>query len=256
MYLTWLPFIGFFIGLIIVSLGGGGGAMYVGILSGLCGLPPDVAASTSLVTAMPTTLAGTLSHWRAGNVNFRLGLCVLAGALPGIAAGTWCSTLLPAEAYRRLMGFILLALAVQMAWNCLRSPAGRLRDIREASPREKAIAGAYGVLGGALCGLLGVTGGGPVMAAMFALGCPALQAVGTSVFVILGMTILGSALHWSIGNMDWAVVRALLSGTLLGALAGPWLLSLMDRNKVNAWLRPVIVLVGFALAFAVIGRSF
>ena len=84
MYLTWLPIIGFFIGLIIVSLGGGGGAMYVGILSGLCGLPPDVAASTSLVTAMPTTLAGTLSHWRAGNVNFRLGLCVLAGALPGI----------------------------------------------------------------------------------------------------------------------------------------------------------------------------
>ena len=75
-------------------------------------------------------------------------------------------------------------------------------------------------------------------------------------FVILGMSVLGAGLHWTMGNMDWAVVRALLSGTLLGALAGPWLLSRMDRNKVNALLRPAIVLVGFALAFAVIWRSF
>ena len=160
------------------------------------------------------------------------------------------------ETYRRIMGCILLLLAMQMAWNCAHASGEGLRDAQAMSTRQKGIAAAYGMLGGSLSGLLGVTGGAPVMAAMFALGCPALQAVGTSVFVILGMSIVGASLHWTMGNMDWEIVRALLSGTLLGAFVGPLLLARMDKKKVNAWLRPVLVIVGFALAFAVLIRAF
>ena len=60
--------------MLIVSLGGGG-AVYVGVLTGLCGIALDVTASVSLATAIPTTLMGAFSHYRAGNVNIRLTLC-------------------------------------------------------------------------------------------------------------------------------------------------------------------------------------
>lgn len=57
-----LPIVGFLIGLIIISFGGGGGAFYVGILTAFFNIPPSVAASTSLATMIPTTATGAFSH--------------------------------------------------------------------------------------------------------------------------------------------------------------------------------------------------
>ena len=58
-------------------------------------------------------------------------------------------------------------------------------------------------LGGVMSGLLGVTGGGPITAGLFVLGCAPLHAVGTSVFVICGMSLVGFFMHLSLGHMDW-----------------------------------------------------
>lgn len=80
-------------------------------------------------------------------------------------------------------------------------------------------------LGGVMSGLLGVTRGGPITAGLFVLGCAPLHAVGTSVFVICGMSVVGFFMHLSLGHMDWQLVKLLLSGTLVGAFAGPWLMS-------------------------------
>ena len=49
-----LPIVGFIVGLLIVSLGGGGGAVYVGILTVFFHISPAIAASTSLATTIPT----------------------------------------------------------------------------------------------------------------------------------------------------------------------------------------------------------
>ncbi|MEA4933098.1 MAG: sulfite exporter TauE/SafE family protein [Lawsonibacter sp.] len=59
------------VGLLIISLGGSGGAVYVWILTVFFHIPPGIAASTSLATTIPTTAVGTFSHWKAGNVNWR-----------------------------------------------------------------------------------------------------------------------------------------------------------------------------------------
>jgi uncharacterized membrane protein YfcA len=65
------------------------------------------------------------------------------------------------------MDIILLLLAVQMVWNC-HQPASIERRLVRISGKEKLIAAAYGMLAGILNGLLEVTGGRPVKAAMFA----------------------------------------------------------------------------------------
>ncbi len=50
MSLFALPIVGFLIGLLIISLGGGGGGIYVGILTAFFNIPPAIAAATSLAT--------------------------------------------------------------------------------------------------------------------------------------------------------------------------------------------------------------
>lgn len=83
-----LPIIGFLVGLLIVSLGGGGGAIYVGVLTTLFNVPPAVAASTSLAAAIPTAGVGAFSHWRVGNVNVRVGAIMIGAGAAGTILGS------------------------------------------------------------------------------------------------------------------------------------------------------------------------
>ncbi len=43
----------FLIGFFVISTGGGGAALYLGVLTGLCGLSAAHAVDTSLLTAIP-----------------------------------------------------------------------------------------------------------------------------------------------------------------------------------------------------------
>jgi uncharacterized membrane protein YfcA len=79
-----LPLVGFLIGLLVISLGGGGGMFYVGVLTAFFNIPPAIAASTSLATMIPAVALGSYSHWKAGNVNMKVGSIMLAGGMVGV----------------------------------------------------------------------------------------------------------------------------------------------------------------------------
>jgi len=109
-----LPFTGFFIGLLIIALGGGGGGFYVGILTAFFNISPAIAAATSLATIIPTTAIGAVSHWRAGNVNMRLGTIMLIGAIIGSIVGSLFSDYVPEKLYNKITGTLLLILSVEI----------------------------------------------------------------------------------------------------------------------------------------------
>lgn len=112
-YIT-LPVIGFLIGLLIISLGGGGGGIYVGILTAFFNVSPAIAASTSLATIIPTTAIGTFSHWKAGNINLRFGLTMSIGGILGAIIGSLFSSVFPQNLYNKFTGIILIFLSIQM----------------------------------------------------------------------------------------------------------------------------------------------
>lgn len=58
--------IGLLVGAVMLALGGGGGAIYLGILAGIMGLPPAIAAATSIITALPALIMGSYSYYRRG----------------------------------------------------------------------------------------------------------------------------------------------------------------------------------------------
>ena len=66
--------------------------------------------------------------------------------------------------------------------------------------------------------------------------------------VLVAKISAANIMHLSLGHMNWQLVRLLLSGTLAGAFAGPWLMSKMDRNKVNRYLRPFVAMINLTLA--------
>lgn len=53
-----LILVGLAVGVFVISLGGGGGAIYLGVLTALFQLPPANAAATSIVTALPALVLG------------------------------------------------------------------------------------------------------------------------------------------------------------------------------------------------------
>lgn len=70
-----------------------------------------------------------------------------------------------------------------------------------------------------------------------------------SVYVL---PLVGFFMHLSLGHMDWQLVKLLLSGTLAGAFAGPWLMSRLDRQKVNRYLRPLVAIINLILAVLIL----
>ncbi len=242
-----LPIVGFVVGLLIISLGGGGGAVYVGILTVFFHIPPGIAASTSLATTIPTTAVGTFSHWKAGNINWRFGLTMLIGGVAGSIIGSLCSGLLPGSLYNKVTGAILLLLALQMLVSYLRKK-GDAREIDRADRRSNTVkAVCFGLIGGVMSGLVGLSGGGPIIAGLMILGCQALETVGTSVLVLFGIAVTGFATHLGIGSIDWKLVGLLTIGTICGAFVGPLLLKRADQKKLEKVLQPVLFLMIVAM---------
>lgn len=240
-----LPVVGFVVGLLIISLGGGGGAVYVGILTAFFNIPPAIAASTSLATTIPTTAVGTFSHWKAGNVNWRFGLTMLIGGVVGSIVGSLCSGFLPQNLYNKLTGLILLLLAVQMLVSYLKKRkkdnTQKAGQLNQKANTIKAVC--FGLIGGVMSGLVGLSGGGPIIAGLMLLGCQALETVGTSVLVLLGIAVTGFVTHLGIGNIDWQLVGLLTIGTVCGAFVGPLILKKINKQKLEKVLQPVLFIM-------------
>ncbi|MFA6775809.1 MAG: sulfite exporter TauE/SafE family protein [Sphaerochaetaceae bacterium] len=235
-----LPVVGFVVGLLIISLGGGGGAVYVGILTVFFHIPPGIAASTSLATTIPTTAVGAISHWKAGNVNVRFGMTMLAGGVAGSILGSLCSGFLPERLYNKVTGAILLLLALQLFVSSRKKGDGRQSSSKTPKKTGTAKAVCFGLLGGIMSGLVGLSGGGPIIAGLMILGCKALETVGTSVLVLFGIAVTGFLTHLGMGGIDWSLVGLLTIGTVCGAFVGPLLLKRVNKEKLERILQPVL----------------
>lgn len=248
-----LPAVGFVIGFLIISVGGGGGGIYVGILTALFHISPAVAASTSLATIIPTTAIGTVSHWKAGNIHRRFGLIMLVSGAVGAVIGSLFSSVFPKNLYNQFTGLIILLLGVQMILSFVRR--GKSSAAKETAHPHKhgaALAVIFGVLGGAMSGLVGISGSTPIVAGLTVLGCSALQTVGTSVMVLVGISVTGFLMHLGIGSVDWKLVGLLAAGTMTGAFIAPLVLKRFDKQKTEKIIQPALVVITVSMGIVLL----
>ncbi|MCT3455534.1 sulfite exporter TauE/SafE family protein [Limosilactobacillus fermentum] len=226
---------GFLIGFFVISTGGGGAALYLGVLTGLCGLSAAHAVDTSLLTAIPALCFGALSFYLHGNVNVKLARQFLYFALPTVIVASLLARYIPENIYAPLIGLVLVVLGVQMYFRKVR----QTEDIHV----DRVKAAYYAILSGLMIGIGGLSGGGVIVAGLLAMGEDMLGTVATSSFILVWTSLIGAVMHMTGGGVSYFYALLLIIGSVTGALIAPRVLSRVNRATFDRICKPVISLI-------------
>ncbi|WP_461216018.1 sulfite exporter TauE/SafE family protein [Lacticaseibacillus sp. GG6-2] len=224
--------IGFLVGMFVIALGGGGAAIYLGVLTAGFGLSAHAAASTSLVTALPSLALGAYVYWRQGSVDVKLGNRMLIAALPAVVIGSLLAPFIPKTIYSWGISLILIALGL----NILLHKTSRIKT----SANNKWLANGAGILAGLMVGIAGMSGGGAIVAGLLLMGMAMINVTATSSYVLVFMSLVGALLHMTSGTVDWVAGFGLMIGSLGGALVAPLMMKRLTTGKFSKYLKPLM----------------
>jgi hypothetical protein len=256
----FIPLFGFLIGLLVSTMGGGGGGLYVPVLTLVFGIPTQVAVATSLASVLPTTAVGAFSHYREGNVDIRTGLVLGVGGIVGTLIGAYLANMIPSILLRRLLGVFTLLMLIPMVrsfWKRNKNSKTGKEENNEKEPiiltgPRRIIASLFGVASGLLAGIFGISGTPPVSAGLYSLGLPAMMVVGTTVFVLIFNSLTGMGGYFLLGKLDLTLILLLAGGAAVGAFLGPKLLRKIDPQNFEKISMPVLVTISLVLGGAMI----
>jgi uncharacterized membrane protein YfcA len=218
------------VGVLLGLLGGGGSILTVPLLAYVAGLPTREAIAVSLVVVGVTSLVATVSHARAGRVQWRTGLTFGAAGMVSAYAGGRLGQHVPDAVL--MIAFALIMLAAGMAM--LR---GRAAGSETTHPMALGKAVGYGAAVGLLTGFLGAGGGFLIVPALALFGGLAMPvAVGTSLLVIAMTSAAGVAGHLSSTPMHWGLAAMVTAAAVLGSVAG---------GRLATRVRPEVLRRGF-----------
>jgi uncharacterized membrane protein YfcA len=233
MMTIYLTLIGLLVGICVIALGGGGGAIYLGVLSGVFGLAPATAAATSILSALPSLIIGGIGYYRQGKIDFHRGNQMLLAAIPAVLIGSLLSPHVPKLAYQWLIAIVLVGLGVQML----------VTRKKQSHQSNHALPYVFGVLSGLMVGVAGLSGGGPILAGLMILGLNAYHATATSTYVLVGMGILGAVMHTTGGQVDWAAGLPMMIGAILGAGVAPLLVKRLYASPIARYIPKLIAIL-------------
>ncbi|HYX66049.1 MAG TPA: sulfite exporter TauE/SafE family protein [Burkholderiales bacterium] len=236
----------FFLGIVAVIAGVGGGVLFVPIVGSFFPFHLDYVRGAGLVLALTGTLAASPMLLRSGLANLRLvlplalagSICSLAGAVIGFA--------LPVNVVQTSLGVIIIGVAV-LLWV---AKGGNMGDERTAPSFDWG--SRRGVLGIASFGGIGFVGGlfglgagwANVPALNLLMGLPLKVAVGTSG---LAISLINSSAAWVYigrGALLPAVAMPSILGVMLGSRIGARLLHGMPSVMVRRIVITVLAIAG------------
>lgn len=207
--------VGFAAGILSGLFGVGGGIVTTPAVDALLGGTSIQAIATPLPVILPTSLVGSFTYARAGEVNVR---AVRWAAPPGIVCAIG-GALLTELVNPRLLLLVTATLIALTSVNVIRGRTAAAGPAAGTTPGWRY--GAIGGVAGFVSGLLGV-GGGIVMVPAFTVwtAMPLKRALGTSLLVIAVLAVPGTIVHAFLGNIDWAIFLVLTVGVVPGARIG------------------------------------
>lgn len=215
------------VGVSLGLLGEGGSILTVPLLAYVAGMEAKQAIATSLVVVGVTSAVSTLSHARAGRVQWRSGLMFGVAGMVGAYLGGLLSYVVDGS-------ILLLAFTVVMVATGIAMIKGRTAcaPTTRTMPIVKVLLMGLGV--GVVTGAVGAGGGFLVVPALALLGgLPMPVAVGTSLLVITMNSAAGLAGHLSTVPIDWTIAGAVTAAAVLGSLLGTRLTAHVDPDAVR-----------------------
>ncbi len=119
-----LCLVGLAVGVFKGMLGIGGGVLFMPVLLVVVGLRIHQAVGTSLGVVLFSSIAGTVKHGLAGNVNLYVAMTLLVGSVVGVQIGAHLTQKLHGAKLRRYFVLLVLAVAVALGWDFLRKLLG------------------------------------------------------------------------------------------------------------------------------------
>ncbi len=242
---------GFGVGAIVGMTGVGGGSLMTPLLLSVFKLHPAVAIGTDLWFAALTKATGSVAHHRAGHVDWKITRTLLLGSLPAAVATIAVMHLTGltkgwSHALTFSLGIALLLTAIVVAnrrsWHRL----GLRLERHIPESRKPALTLASGIVLGVLVSLTSI-GAGAIGATLIMLLHPRLQAqrvVGTDIAHAVPLTLVAGIGHAFLGHVDWALLGALLIGSMPGIWLGAKLTRRMPESLVRALLCASLVTAG------------
>ncbi|MGY1706110.1 sulfite exporter TauE/SafE family protein [Geodermatophilus sp. SYSU D00697] len=239
--LTLLALVGLGAQLVDGSLGMAYGVTSTTLLLAI-GTNPAAASATIHLSEIGTTLASGLSHWRFGNVDWRVVAKVGVPGAVGAFLGATVLSNLSTEVAAPVMSLVLLALGVYLL---VRFTLRGVDRRHLGKPVRKRFLGPLGLV----AGFVDATGGGgwgPV-------GTPALLASGrmeprtvigsidTAEFLVALAASLGFLLSLGSQGIDAGWVLALLIGGLIAAPIAAWLVRHVPPRMLGSLVGGIIV---------------
>ena len=250
---------GFAVGAIVGLTGVGGGSLMTPLLVLLFGVPPATAVGTDLLYAALTKAGGTVAHGRKGHIDWAVTGRLAAGSIPAAAITILVLSQMPKGSntigaiIAHGLGFALLLTAIAILFGRkLRAYAEKHDDSPLRQRYLPAITVAVGALLGVLVTISSVGAGALGVAALFFLypKLSPVRIVGSDVAHAVPLTLVAGLGHWLLGSVDWALLGALLLGSLPGIWIGSHLSAKVPEHILRRILASMLVLIGSKLVFA------
>lgn len=235
----------FAVGVVIGFIGAGGAGVMVSILTLVFGLSIHTAVGTALGAMLFTTISGSFSHFREGNVVIRPGVILGLGGVVGAVLGADLSQQIPEHVLQPAAGYALWFLAF-LVW--LRMMLGsRISSHEEGEDysinRKQGVVGTgVGMLGGMASAFFGV-GMAPFvqLSLMTVMRLPLIQAVGTTMLALVFISASGSLALARHG--DLSLIH--MVGVTIGMTAGSYVGAKFTRRAPLSVLKFAVVATPF-----------
>lgn len=223
---------------------------------------PQVIVGISLITMVFTALSSTITYSKNKRIDYKAGLFLLTGCIPGGVLGSWMNQFFNVNQFSLYFGLLIIIVSM-LSFFGRRQPSQKMlqnKDINLTTVHIDGKAFHYHIsmfpafvisfVVGLLSGLFGIGGGSiTVPALMLVFGIPIQIAIATSMFMILFISIISSSMHIILGNVVWEYALLFMVGAWLGGTIGARTNQSLKGKTLEWILRAVLVVVGLRLIF-------
>ena len=255
------------------AVGAGGGIVLVPLLLALTDLEPPVIVGTSLALVAINGITISPAYMMRGLVDRRGGFIFGLAAMPGSVIAPFVVEAVAGGIFRVMLALLVLVLAVRLLTNrpdeSKRAAPKHLVRVGVVKRRVEAergqvfeyeysepLAAAFNMALGFVSAFFG-TGGGyirtPVLVKTFQF--PVRVAVATSMFAMAFYATAGTAVHYYLENVNWAMVLWMGIGTVVGGQIGAKVAATVRASWIIKLLALMLVAIGLRLLIQGIFQS-
>ena len=273
----FILFISFAVGVLSGLFGVGGGFLMTPFLIFL-GIPPVYAVPNEINNILATSVSGSMTHWFKNTLDYKMGLMIIAGGIPGTIIGIITFTFFKETGK--------LSLIISLSYMYLLAIIGTLMLIEGVNEIDRArkkiilkkklhthywIHGLpfklrfqksrlyesiftpviLGIIVGFVAALIGVGGAFLMVPAMiYLIGMPIKLIPGTSLFVTVFISALVTILHaFNYGSIDLVLVIILIVGSIAGVQVGQKIGQYLESHHLKTLFAMLLCTVAVAIAY-------